>query len=147
MNIRLRGMITVLILAHLWSCSDPATERQRAGQMHGTYNGTDMDTAAVKFSITPARPQPEHPISIQLTLPIEWQPQASQLVAITMYMGSLPVVWKADDDTAGVWHTTFQVGACAEPEMEWQLRVPLQTPQGQEYLFFPLVTFIGDANE
>ncbi|PTB85610.1 hypothetical protein C9927_02950 [Pseudidiomarina aestuarii] len=146
MNIWLRGMITVLILTYLGGCSDPATERQQASQMNGLDNATDMDTAAVKFSITPARPQPEQPISIQLTLPADWQPQASQLVAITMYMGSLPVVWEADD-SAGVWHTTFQVGACAEPQMEWQLRVPLQTPHGQEFLFFPLITYIGDVYE
>ncbi|RUO41098.1 hypothetical protein CWE22_02610 [Pseudidiomarina aestuarii] len=143
MNSWLRGMITVLILAHLWGCSEPTTEHQQARQMQAA----DMDTAAVKFSITPARPQPEHPIFIQLTLPTEWQPQPSQLVAITMYMGSLPVIWQADDDTAGVWHTTLQVGACAESEMEWQLRVPLQTPQGQELLFFPLVTYLSDVTE
>lgn len=134
------GMLTVLILLFSSGCSDQADQYGSEPNNSSVDDSIYTGTADVRFSITPARPQPESPILIQLTLPTDWSPQPSQLVAITMYMGSLPVIWEAVEQ--GVWRTQVQVGACAEAEMEWQLRVPLSTPQGEEFLFFPLVTYM-----
>lgn len=127
---------TFLFFLVLVSCSDAPEAVPEKGTI-----STVTDTADVKFSIRPAQPQPETPFEIELTLPSDWEPQPSELVAITMYMGSLPVRWDAQGENA--WIATVQVGACAESIMEWQVRVPLLTPQGNELLFFPVVTYVN----
>jgi len=102
-------------------------------------NSTLSDGVA-KLIIQPARPRAETAFTLRLKLPPETTPKLSRLVAVSMPMGSVPVVWEssARTDTSLVqWSATVMVGACGEPTMTWALEIPTT---GSEHYRFPITT-------
>ncbi|MDN7126528.1 hypothetical protein J6J08_03940 [Pseudidiomarina sp. 1APR75-33.1] len=75
----------------------------------------------------PAGPVPvEQAMVIELSLPPLVKPGLSQVEGVSMYMGSVPLLWKEND--TGDWQTTLYLGACTEPRMLWRLTIPLIRP-------------------
>ena len=87
-------------------------------------------SADLPFSITwqPEQPRAEQPIHFKLTLPVEFQPELSEVRGVTMYMGRIPLQWQSV--APGKWQATLLVGACSEANMQWQLTIPLRWVAG-----------------
>lgn len=88
-------------------------------------------SAELPFSITwqPELPTAEQPIVFSLHLPTELMPELSEVRGVSMYMGRIPLVWQ--EIQPGHWQATLLVGACSEPNMAWQLTVPIRQQSTQ----------------
>ena len=102
------------------------------------------------FSITwqPELPRAEQPILFSLQLPTELMPELSEVRGVSMYMGRIPLMWH--EVQPGHWQATLLVGACSEPNMTWQLTVPLRQQSTQPAYELPVqplkVTFYTVTN-
>ncbi|MCC5855049.1 MAG: hypothetical protein JJU10_05100 [Idiomarina sp.] len=86
------------------------------------------------LSSNPAMPE-EELLALGLVIPNSWQVVGSRLTGESMYMGSIPVVWRAESNTErGQWATDVRLGACVLPDMQWRLSIEFDTPDGPEAL-------------
>ena len=75
------------------------------------------------FALSTANVEPEKPFSVLLTLNNGVSPISAKMTGVTMYMGTIPVMFKPVAD--GQWQVDIMVGSCSEPSMVWALTVKL----------------------
>lgn len=91
------------------------------------------------FLWLPQQPVPiEQALTLRLEVPENVTPELSQVEGVSMYMGTIPLMWQQLSPTE--WQATLYLGACTDPKMEWRLTVPLRhelatVPQSVSYLF------------
>ena len=85
-----------------------------------------------ELRLTPTQPLVESEIQLQLTLPDGITPDNSLVRGVSMNMGTIPVRWQQQGNS---WRATLFVGACSDPQMTWELVVPLSSsePEAAQY--------------
>ncbi|SFR40422.1 hypothetical protein SAMN04488070_0547 [Pseudidiomarina maritima] len=90
-------------------------EQQQPLQQHRTK-------AEIFHKFDPDQPRVEEPFVITLTAPTDVQLENGKIEGISMYMGSIPLV--IEQITASEWQAQVWLGACSDPQMQWQVTVP-----------------------
>lgn len=124
-------LLTIILAGQLSACQPHSSGAGDAGVVAlssappGVYVEVDRN---LTVQWQPAPGLAEQPIELQLWLPDGWHPEVSEVRGVNMYMGYLPLLWRAADDH---WFAVLQVGACSEAQMLWQVTVPLRDDDGQ----------------
>ena len=63
---------------------------------------------------------PETEFIVKFKAPEQINIKQAKLEGVNMYMGSIPLMFEYKD---GVWQSKAMLGACAEPIMQWRLRL------------------------
>lgn len=120
-----------------WAPSQQAREQSELRQERSGY----------ELLIQPARPVAETPFTLKLSSSVPFKPGMAVLRAVSMDMGSVPVTWEPLNDASTQWQATVLVGSCGDPQMQWQLNVPVRLVSGSNQVVdaplqisFPLTT-------
>ncbi|MEH8017708.1 hypothetical protein MN202_10715 [Rheinheimera muenzenbergensis] len=87
-----------------------------------------LHSDGINLTLAPGHAPVETPLT--LTLEAEGLTAVSgELTGVNMYMGRVPI--RFSQLAANSWQAEFLLGACSEPDMQWQLVLQLQDQQGQ----------------
>lgn len=97
-----------------------------------------LQTETLQLFISPAAVPVETPLTMTLVAPADIVAVRGELQGVSMYMGRIPLQWRKAADTQSEngrvtttqWHTTFLLGACRDPNMEWALQLWLEDARG-----------------
>ena len=95
-----------------------------------------LDIEPFHFALSAERVHPESPFSVSLQMPADALIESAKMQGITMYMGTIPVLFKQID--ARLWQADIMVGACSEPNMLWQLDVRVSHRGQVQTLAYPI---------
>lgn len=120
---------TLLILLLLTGCDN--------GQALSEKPLILTETASWQLSLSNADAPVETPLQLTLTTVLSDNkvPAAieADIVGISMYMGKIPLRFTAatgTDDTERLYTAEFLLGACSEPNMQWQLNINIRYNDG-----------------
>jgi len=114
----LKQLCSILLLLALGGCSKLETPTQWLPlyQLNG-----------VEVKIGPEPVLVEQVLTLTVTLPADYQVQQAQVVGLSMAMGIIPLAFTRDKDG---YRAEFVLGACSEPNMQWQLELTVVGPDG-----------------
>ncbi|MBS3796902.1 hypothetical protein [Pseudoalteromonas sp. BDTF-M6] len=95
-----------------------------------------LNIDSFRFALSGERVHPESSFSVSLQMPADALIESAKMQGITMYMGTIPVLFKQID--ARVWQADIMVGACSEPNMLWQLDVRVSHRGQVQTLAYPI---------
>src|SRR5690606_38959739 len=106
-----------------------------------------LEQSGYELLIQPAKPEAELPFTVELISSSPFKPSLAVLRATSMDMGSVPVTWEPLNNNSTHWRATVLVGSCGDPQMQWQLEVPVrlisenhQPMEAPMLIEFPLTT-------
>ncbi|QGT95194.1 hypothetical protein D3795_02925 [Pseudidiomarina andamanensis] len=107
--------VKVFIFALLSVFLLSSCEHQQPRQQHSSK-------AKIFHKIDPDQPLVEEPFVITFTTPAEVLLENGKIEGISMYMGSIPLI--LEQIAVGKWQAKLWLGACSDPQMQWQGTVP-----------------------
>jgi hypothetical protein len=87
-----------------------------------------LNDAGVELQLTPGDAPVETPLQLQLTAKNVANISA-RLTGVSMYMGQIPLRFSQQGN---VWQAEFLLGACSDPDMQWQLKLELTFTNGEK---------------
>lgn len=82
------------------------------------------DTSLI-VSISPDTIPVETPLRIQLVSGTALTQVNAEITGVSMYMGRIPLKFKQNNSNENEWYAEFLLGACSDPDMQWQLEINL----------------------
>lgn len=83
---------------------------------------TLLEDADIQVRLTPANAPVETPLQLQIIAP-KLLAVYGELTGVSMYMGRIPLRFTQQGE---VWQAEFLLGACSDPNMQWQLYLQLE---------------------
>ncbi|GGW71196.1 hypothetical protein [Alishewanella tabrizica] len=131
MNLRIKPLRRLVLLLGLLVAVSGCQPRQK-----DITQAILLQTAEFILQISPGT----IPVETALTLSLATQEPLVQVSAeiqgVSMYMGRIPLQWRQADTTAEAkntaWTAEFFLGACSDPQMQWQLQLWLEYPDGRK---------------
>jgi hypothetical protein len=94
--------------------------------------------ATVRVSLSPASAPVEQLLHWNIQLIDGWQIKKAQVVGVSMSMGIIPLLFKAVEGEPRHYQAEMVLGACSQPQMQWQLQLTLLHPiAGEKALLLP----------
>ncbi len=87
-------------------------------------------SADITLTLTPGHAPVETPLTLSLTAD-GLAAVTGELSGVTMYMGIVPL--RFSQIAENQWQAEFLLGACSDPDMQWQLVLRLQNKQGEKF--------------
>ena len=84
----------------------------------------------ISLTLTPGHAPVETPLTLNLTAD-DLAAVSGELSGVTMYMGIVPL--RFSQIAENQWQAEFLLGACSEPQMQWQLMLLLLNKQGEKF--------------
>lgn len=95
-----------------------------------------LQNAAFLLQISPGAIPVETALTLRLTPQEPLVQVSAEIQGVSMYMGRIPLQWRQADTTAEAktttWTAEFFLGACSDPQMQWQLQLWLEYPDGRK---------------
>lgn len=88
---------------------------------------SENDTG-LELYLTPGNAPVETPLQLQLTAE-NLAGVSAQVSGVSMYMGQIPLRFSQQGN---VWQAEFLLGACSDPDMQWQLELELTFTNGEK---------------
>lgn len=124
-----RVVSLALLLLSLASCQPPLEDSSQASL---------LQTPTLNLLVSPAQIPVETPLRMRLETRDELVKVTGELRGISMYMGRIPLQWRQAELTTAsemsVWTSEFFLGACSDPNMQWQLELWLEYADGSTVL-------------
>lgn len=126
--VSLLTLITIIIVIGL-----VASTREQGNS--GDYCRLESETCTVagtplyRVTFSPFPAVTEHPVKINLTTSSPVIIESAWIEGVNMFMGRIPITLTSDN--AVNWQSTFFVGACSEPKMQWQLIIKTRDQQSK----------------
>ena len=89
---------------------------------------TLLEDANIQVRLTPADAPAETPLQLQLIGP-QLLAVHGELTGVSMYMGRIPLRFTQQGE---IWQAEFLLGACSDPNMQWQLHLQLEFSDGKK---------------
>ncbi len=99
-----------------------------------TYH-TQSDENAV-FALSEQTVHPETPFFVSLSIPQDAKVVSAKMSGVTMYMGTIPVMF--EQRTATKWVAQIMLGSCSEPTMVWHLDVAVVNRDITSHYVYPV---------
>lgn len=113
------------LLISVWLCAiscTPAPSVEPAANLL-------LDVDGLRLSVSPGHV----PVETVLTLTLRADGLSAvtgELTGVTMYMGTVPL--RFSQIAENQWQAEFLLGACSEPDMQWQLMLQLENKHGEK---------------
>ncbi|CAM5194909.1 hypothetical protein [Alishewanella longhuensis] len=124
-----RVVFLSLLLLTLASCQPPLKDSSQA---------TLLQTPTLHLLVSPAQIPVETPLTMVLESATDLINVSGELRGVSMYMGRIPLQWRQAEVTAeretAMWTAEFFLGACSDPDMQWQLELWLDYADGRREL-------------
>ncbi len=89
-----------------------------------------------EFALSRQTIHPESPFFVSISIAEGAQVVSASMSGVTMYMGSIPVVFEKQSQTK--WVAQIMVGACSEPTMIWHLAVDVVQEGILSHYIYPI---------
>lgn len=97
-----------------------------------------LQTPTLHLLVSPAQIPVETPLTMVLESATDLINVSGELRGVSMYMGRIPLQWRQAEVTAeretAMWTAEFFLGACSDPDMQWQLELWLDYADGRREL-------------
>ncbi|WP_445426734.1 hypothetical protein [Alishewanella sp. HL-SH06] len=97
-----------------------------------------LQTPMLQLTLSPEHAPVETPLQLRLHSNKPLRAINAEIQGISMYMGRIPLQWRqqALEQSAEftVWQAEFFLGACSDPQMQWQLQLILDYQDGEREL-------------
>ncbi|WP_158684700.1 hypothetical protein [Pseudoalteromonas sp. T1lg48] len=123
-------------LLSLTACDDADMSIVKDGPLTHCCDYHPLHIEPFYFALSAERVHPESSFSVSLHMPSDTQIQGAKMQGITMYMGTIPVLFKQIDEQ--LWQADIMVGACSEPNMLWHLSVNVSHNGQAQTLTYPI---------
>lgn len=90
------------------------------------------DSTGLRLTINPAHVPVESLLRLRLSSEQSFAAMTGEISGVSMYMGRIPV--RFEKLSEGEWQAEFLLGACTDPQMQWQLLLRLTAADGTEQL-------------
>ncbi|NRQ42501.1 hypothetical protein HRH59_07930 [Rheinheimera sp. YQF-2] len=87
-----------------------------------------LDDAGLQLQLTPGNAPVETPLQLQLTAE-NLAGVSAHISGVSMYMGQIPLRFSQQGNS---WQAEFLLGACSDPDMQWQLELELTFVNGEK---------------
>lgn len=127
----MRLLVLAFYLLCLVSCSkENPSQQAELLQLHQDDN--------VNVSLSPADAPVEQILYWTVRLSKGWQIRRAEVTGLSMSMGTIPLLFKAVDGQPELYTAEMVLGACSQPQMQWQLQLTLRhATQGEKLLLLP----------
>ena len=129
----LNNIVICVALVVLMACSDEHSEPNTNHCLNQSQN-CQADNFDQAFLILEQPLEIEHPITISLQLPRDWDTTSIQarLQGANMQMGQIPIIFQATTQP-GLYQGTLFMVSCTQPDMVWQLQVEVESSQPKQH--------------
>ena len=125
----------LLVLAFYLFCLVGCSEEKAASQTEVLQLHKDTQ---VSVSLSPADAPVEEILNWTIKLADGWQIEQAEVIGLSMSMGTIPLLFKAVDGQPELYTAEMVLGACSQPQMQWQLQLTLRhATQGEKLLLLP----------
>ena len=97
-----------------------------------------LQTATLQLTLSPEHAPVETPLQLRLQSQKPLRAISGELQGISMYMGRIPLVWRQQaaeqPEALTTWQAELFLGACSDPNMQWQLQLILDYQDGEREL-------------
>ncbi len=122
--------LTFYLLCFMGCTQQKQPERHEVLQLH--------QDEITKVSLSPAKAPVEEVLNWTIELAEGWQVKQAEVTGLSMSMGTIPLLFKAEDGKPGLYSTEMVLGACSQPRMQWQLQLRLlHATEGEKVLLLP----------
>ena len=87
-----------------------------------------IDDAGVQLSLTPGAAPVEQPLQLVLNAD-DVIAVTGEVIGVSMYMGRVPLQFSRQQNN---WQSEFLLGACSDPDMQWQVQLELEYANGEK---------------
>ena len=84
----------------------------------------------MRLVLSPSEAPVETPLTLTVTAD-DISMLSGELTGVSMYMGRVPL--RFSKQTENQWQAVFLLGACSDPDMQWQLVLHWQDAQGKNH--------------
>lgn len=87
-----------------------------------------IEDADVQLSLTPGAAPVEQPLLLVLDAD-DVVAVTGEVIGVSMYMGRVPLQFSRQQN---IWQSEFLLGACSDPDMQWQLQLEFEYANGEK---------------
>lgn len=120
----MRLFYPVLLCIALLSGCQPSAKSDKSTRL--LYEGESGS-----LLVQPAAIPVETPLTLTFSAAEALVAVSGNVTGISMYMGRIPLVFTAEDENLGQWQAVMLLGACSDPQMQWQLDLKLTYADGR----------------
>ncbi len=118
-SVRTQFLMALLTCLALSACDKQSIDAPKISTSC-VNNAHCIFTNKVEVWLTDSKVVPEMPFTLNLLLPLGAKVTTAQLDGVTMYMGTIPLLFKQNNQK---WVADTMVGSCSEPVMTWKMTV------------------------